>query len=62
MTDSEQVREFFQRMANGITVSANSDLLHVRSNRLPRTTERSIDAVVDAEKDFGVGLPPLVMR
>jgi hypothetical protein len=57
MTDSEQIREFFHRMANGLTISVNSE--SSRNNRFPRSTERCNETVGDTEKDFGVGLPPL---
>jgi hypothetical protein len=62
MHNSEQVREFFRKMADGLILNSNSTpLLNSsnstsadRVNQETRVTER-----VRRINDFGVGLPPL---
>jgi hypothetical protein len=62
MHNSEQVREFFRKMADGLILNSNSTLLlnssnstsADRVNQETRVTER-----VRRINDFGVGLPPL---
>ena len=63
MTDSDQVREFFRKMAQGLPLTESSDLLHARKDRLARPAQRSQAPVrfdlLQGQQDFGVGLPPL---
>jgi hypothetical protein len=62
MHNSEQVREFFRKMADGLILNSNSTPLLNSSNSISadrvnqeiRVTER-----VRRINDFGVGLPPL---
>jgi hypothetical protein len=62
-TDAEQVRAFFTRMAEGLSIKTSSDLLHnVNSSRAARPIEQPRETLrfeTMCGRDFGVGLPPL---
>lgn len=59
MHNSDQVRDFFQKMANGLVL--NSQEQDEESLQLSRNDRRGEVKSVELGKlsDFGVGLPPL---
>lgn len=61
MQNSEQIREFFKKMADGRVLNANHKLLHdsksIPVQRLNQEKPLSMQTV--SLNDFGVGLPPL---
>ena len=63
MNNSDSIREFFRRMAEGAGAkSPRFEMLHNSSSLLPRHTQNdSLDniAFYASERDFGIGLPPL---
>lgn len=64
MHNSEQVREFFRKMADGRALNSNShSLLHgsdsVAAERLNQEKPAVVVELPTVFNDFGVGLPPM---
>jgi hypothetical protein len=62
VNNSDSIREFFRRMAEGTAKSPSFEMLHNSSSLLPRNTQSdSLEniAFYASERDFGIGLPPL---
>lgn len=63
MNNSESIREFFRRMADGTASrAANFEMLHNSSSLLPRfQSSESFESLMHraSERDFGIGLPPM---
>jgi hypothetical protein len=63
MNNSDSIREFFRKMAEGNSASAaRFDALHNTQSFVSRTTHReelSHAISVASERDYGIGLPPL---
>ena len=63
MNNSESIREFFRRMADGTASnSPRFEMLHNSSSLRPRTTQNdNLESVAfyASQHDFGIGLPPL---
>jgi hypothetical protein len=62
-TDADQVRAFFTRMAEGLSIKTSSEILHnVNTSRAARPVEQTRESFrfeTICGRDFGVGLPPL---
>ncbi len=54
MSNSEQICDFFRKMADGLVINSKSADGQKDSNF--RVEERALEQIVN---DFGVGLPPL---
>jgi hypothetical protein len=63
MNNSDSIREFFRRMADGSAAKApRFDMLHNTSGLMPRhASNESFESVMfyASERDHGIGLPPL---
>jgi len=63
MNNSDSIREFFKRMADGAGAqSPRFEMLHNSSNLLPRSAQNdNLESVsfYASQHDFGIGLPPL---
>ncbi len=62
MHNSEQVREFFRKMADGLVLNSNGHNLLNGSKALPAdrvNQETRVSERVRQFTDFGVGLPPM---
>lgn len=63
MNNSESIREFFRRMADGAMVQqSHFQMLHNSSNLRPRSSQSdNFESVAffASQHDFGVGLPPM---
>ncbi|CAN5549776.1 hypothetical protein BH10CYA1_BH10CYA1_24910 [soil metagenome] len=58
MHNSDQVRDFFQKMANGLVLNPSSQY-EERINSVNRHSQDKPRQRVGNFSDFGVGLPPL---
>jgi alpha-D-ribose 1-methylphosphonate 5-phosphate C-P lyase len=65
LTNSESIRDFFRKMADGSTWQTNKDrieLLHNSHKFQPRPAsqnDESIQSNFRNQLDFGIGLPPM---
>jgi hypothetical protein len=62
MHNSEQIREFFKKMADGLILNANSTTLLNSSNSTSADRVNQETRITERPRrlnDFGVGLPPL---
>ena len=58
MHNSDQVRDFFQKMANGLILKPSSETDESANSANRRGQEKPVERVRNFS-DFGVGLPPL---
>ncbi|CAN5738907.1 hypothetical protein BH10CYA1_BH10CYA1_34590 [soil metagenome] len=63
MNNSDSIREFFRRLADGAGAqSPRFEILHNSSSLLPRSSQNdNLEYVFSyaSQHDFGIGLPPL---